>query len=186
MSISKRDRKRGLKITWRQAWPIWLTFGILFGFATLWLWLLLPTAQIPTKALLQAEDVALNVRELKPNLPALFTYSLGSNQPADFFVERDARNRVTVAFASCRKCYRSGHRQHGNQILCGRCNEQMMRALDGQTPPSEPDCTQMPIPSERSGDQLTIRASSVRDTFTRWYSPVISENDNSANQSQVR
>ena len=177
-------RKRALTITWREAWPIWLAFGILFGFGELGLWVLLPAAQIPAKALLQGEDVALNVGEIQPNLPRLFNYPLESGQNTEYFVERNAGNKITVAFASCRRCYRGGHYRHSGQIFCGRCNEPMMRAVAGQTPASEKDCTQILIPFERSGDRLIIRANSVRDTFTRWYGPVISENDNSASGKQ--
>ena len=177
-------RERALNISWREAWPIWLTFTILFGFGALMVWVFIPAGQIPTKALFPGEDVALNIGELQPNLPRLFAYPLESGQTAEYFVERDAGNRITAAFASCRRCYRAGHYRQGGRIVCGRCNEPMVRAATGQTPAPGKDCTQIPIPFERSGDRLTIRANSVRDTFTRWYGPVISENDNSAKGSE--
>ncbi len=173
--MTPRKRKRALAITWREAWPIWLTFSIFFSFGVVGVWVLRPATQIPSTELLQGEDVALNIGELQPNLPRLFAYPLQPGQTTEYFVERDAGERITIAFASCRKCYRDGHYRQGGQILCGRCNEPMMRAVAGQTPASEKDCTQIPIPFERSGERLTIRASSVRDTSMRWYEPVVSE-----------
>jgi hypothetical protein len=52
-------RKRVLKITWRQTWPIWLTFGLLFGFGVFGVLVLVPGMQSPTKVLAQGEDVKL-------------------------------------------------------------------------------------------------------------------------------
>jgi hypothetical protein len=60
----------------------------------------------------------------------------------------------------------------------------MERATAGQTPATAKDCTQIPIPFERSGEHLTIRASTVGDTFARWYGPVIAQDENSGNKSQ--
>lgn len=178
-----RAHKRALKITWREAWPVWLTFGILFAFGVFGVWLLMPAAETPTKALAQGEDVTAGVAELQPNQPKLFAYPIESGPTTEFFVVRDA-GHFTVAFASCRKCYRAGHYRQGSEILCRKCNDPMPRAISGQTPTAENDCTQIPIPFENSGDRLTIRASAVRDTFTRWYGPVISGEENRTNESQ--
>jgi uncharacterized membrane protein len=180
--MSPRKRKRALNVTWREAWPIWATFGLLFGFGALGVWVLLPASQIPTKALLHGEDVTVHLGELQPNLPRLFAYQLEPGHTTEFFVEQGAGDKVTVAFASCRRCYRSGHYRQGGRILCGRCSQPMKRAAAGQTPPTAEDCTQIPIPFERSGEQLTIQASTVGDTFARWYGPVISQDGDSGNR----
>ena len=164
-----RVRKRALNITWREAWPIWLTFAVLSILGALGVWYFIPTGQIPRKALLRGGDVTVTVGELQPNLPMLFAYPAESNQTAEFFVERDSDGKITVAFASCRRCYQSGHYLRGSQILCKRCNEPMERLTRGQTPGPEKDCVQIPISFERSGDRLIVRANTVRDTFTHWY-----------------
>jgi uncharacterized membrane protein len=169
-------RKRALKTTWRQTWPIWLTFGLLFGFGALGVWVLLPSAQTPVEALRPNEDATVDIGEIQPNVSKLFSYPLEAGSPVEFFVERDTANNMTVAFASCRRCYRAGHFRQGGQIFCGRCNEPMVRAIAGQTPPAEKDCTQIPIPFDRSGGRVTIRADSVRATFVQWYGPTIFQN----------
>lgn len=167
-------RKRALRITWREAWPIWLTFGLLFGFGAIGVWVLLPAAQIPMKALAAGEDLTVSTGDLQPDMPRIFAYPVQGGRATDFFVEREANGIVTVAFASCRRCYRSGHFRQGGHILCDRCSEPMMRALTGQALPADADCTQIPIPFESSGDHITIRVSTVRETFMRWYGPMIS------------
>ncbi len=165
-----RARKRALNITWREAWPIWLTFGVLSALGALGVWYFIPTGQIaPSKALLRGEDVTVTFGELQPTLPRLYAYPVESGQTAEFFVERDSDDKIVVAFAACRRCYQSGHYLQGSQILCKRCKEPMERLAPGQTPGPEKDCVQIPIPFERSGDRLVVRANTVRDTFTHWY-----------------
>ena len=51
-----RGRKRALKITWREAWPIWLTFGILTGLGTLGIRAVIPATPVPARTLLPDED----------------------------------------------------------------------------------------------------------------------------------
>ena len=170
-------RKRALKVTWRQAWPIWLTFVLLAGLGIFGFWLLMPAAQEPAQVLQRGQDVSLSVQEIHANVPRLFSFPIESSGTTEFFVQREAEDSFIVAFASCRKCYRSGHYRQGDQILCGRCNGPMTRVLAGRTISTESDCGQIPIPFERSGDRLTVRAGAVRDTFTRWYSPLLAQRD---------
>ncbi len=173
-------RKQKLNMTWREMWPIWLTFSLLFGFGGLGVWVVLPAAEAPAQALARHEDVTVTVGELKPGVLRLFVYPLESGQPVEYFVERDGGKHITVAFASCRRCYREGHFRQGGQILCRHCNEPMMCATTGQTIPAEKDCSQIPIQFEQSGDRLTIRANSVDATFARWYGPAISHSASAA------
>jgi uncharacterized membrane protein len=100
---------------------------------------------------------------------------LVSGGKVKFFIERGADDNITMAFASCRKCYRSGHYRQGSQIFCGRCNAPMERLGRGQTPASTVDCTQIPIAFERSGDSVLIRATAVHDAFAQWYVPTLSQ-----------
>jgi hypothetical protein len=168
-------RKRALKITWRQMWPIWLTFGLLFGFGVFGVLVLVPGTQSATNVLAQGEDVKLATGDLPKGEPRLFAMPLVFGDKTEFFIERGADDNITVAFASCRKCYRSGHYRQGGQIFCSRCNEPMVRLVRGQTPASAIDCTQIPIPFERSGESVVIRASAVRDAFEQWYAPMLSK-----------
>ena len=167
-------RKRALPITWRQTWPIWLTFGLLFGFGVFGVLVLVPGTQNPTKVLAEGEDVKVLIGDVPKGELRLFAMSVVAGDKTEFFIERGTDDGVTVAFESCRKCYRSGHYRQGNQTFCGRCNEPMERLARGQTPASGIDCTQIAVPFERSGESVTIRASAVRDAFNQWYMPVLS------------
>lgn len=166
-----RRRKRKLKLTWREAWPIWLTFAILTALGMLGIRLLIPTAQIATKALAHGQDATIAIGELRPNLPVLFAYRMALAQEADFFIERDGYGRITAAFASCRCCYQTGHYVQGGHILCGRCRESMVRLASGQPPSAEKDCVHISIPVERFGDQVIVRVKAVDQAFARWFTP---------------
>ncbi len=161
-------RKRTLKLGWRELWPIWLVFGILIAIGIFGVRMMFPVPKT-TRVLAASEDLKLNVSELDPATANLFSYPLTPQDRVEFFVKRGAGSDVMVAFASCRRCYRSGHYQQGGQIFCGHCNEPMERLTAGQIPAAEKDCKQVPIPFERSGDQLTVRAHAVREVFTRWF-----------------
>ena len=163
------SRKRSQKITWREAWPIWLTFSVLLVVGIIAVWLVFPASEISAKTLHEGEDAVIAVNELQPNVPILFVYPFKSGIKTEFFVEHAGNDTITVAFASCRKCFRFGHYRQGTQIFCGQCNGPMVRATEGQALGIQKDCTQIPIPFERSGNRLTIRARVVGDTFTKWY-----------------
>jgi FtrD-like iron-sulfur protein len=171
-----RGRKRALKMTLRQTWPIWLTFALLFGLGAFGVWFVIPGSPPSAKVLAPGEDVRLAGSELQTGIPIVFALPLNSGDKNEFFIERGADNNIAVAFASCRKCYRSGHYRQGNEIYCGRCNEPMQRLSHGQTPPSEIDCTQIPIPFEKIGDDVVVRTTAVRDAFAQWYAPIVSRN----------
>jgi hypothetical protein len=162
-------------MTWRQTWPIWLTFAVLFGLGVFGVLIVIPHTQIATKVLAEGEDVTLAPGDLQKGEPRVFEVTLGTTAKTEFFIERGANSNITVAFASCRKCYRSGHYRQGNELYCGRCNEPMPRLSRAQTPPPEIDCTQIPIPVERISDNVVVRAHTVRDAFAQWYVPIISK-----------
>jgi hypothetical protein len=168
-------RKRSLKIGWRQTWPIWLIFGFLFGFGLLGVWLLAPGTHSPTKVLAQGQDINVATADLVRGEPQVFAMPLVAGDKAEFLIERGMDENVTVAFASCRRCYRSGHYRQGDQIFCGRCNEPMVRLGRSQTPTPEIDCTLIPIPFERAGENVIVRASAVNDAFAQWYMPIVSK-----------
>ncbi len=167
--------KGAVKTALQEAWPMWLTYGLLFGFAGLWSYFLAPAAQTGPQVLLGGEDVRLKIDELQPNLPRSFAYRLSSGEDVEFLVERGSDDTISVGFAACRRCRRAGHYRQGDQVLCGRCYQPMVRLPMGRTPPSKPDCTRIPIPLESSGAGLTIRASAVHDAYTRWFGAVISQ-----------
>lgn len=167
------SRRNGtLKLGWRELWPVWLVFGILIAIGALGIKMTSPTPAAP-RVLLAGEDLRVNLSDLNPAEVHLFAYPLTPRNRVEFFVERSSASGITVAFASCRRCYRSGHYQQAGQILCGHCNEPMERLSAGQSPGTEKDCKQIPIPFEQSGDRVIVRANTVRDTFARWYAQAI-------------
>jgi uncharacterized membrane protein len=163
------SRKRAQNLTWREAWPIWLTFTVLLVVGIVGIWLFFPASEISAKALHDGQDAVITVNELQPNVPVLFAYPLKSGSTTEFFVEHGENDTITVAFASCRKCFRSGHYLQEAQIFCGQCTGPMVRATEGHVLGREKDCIQIPIPFGRSGNRLTIRAGAIGDTFSRWY-----------------
>lgn len=96
-------------MTWRQMWPICLTFALLFGFGVFGVLVLVPRTQTSTKVLAQGEDVTLTTRDLPKGEPRLFAMPLRSGDKTEFFIERGSDDAIIVAFASCRRCYRAGH-----------------------------------------------------------------------------
>ncbi len=168
--------KPALTMTWRQTWPIWITFGLLFGLGALGVRLAVPGSPPPAKVLAQDEDVSLAASDLPAGEPRVFALRLDSGDQTEFFIERTAGSHIIVAFASCRNCYRSGHYRQGNEIYCGRCNRPMQQLSHSQTPASKIDCTQIAIPFERTADNVVVRANAVRDAFAQWYAPIVSKN----------
>ncbi len=168
-------RRRVAKLTWRETWPIGATFIVLFSIGAWGIWFLNPVAPM-TKVLAPSEDAVIPWANLELERPVLFAAPLPSGQSADFFIEREHDGWVTVAFASCRRCYRAGHYTQAGQIVCKRCNEPMERVARGQLPGSEQDCKHVPIPIERSGGDVIVRAQAVADAFARWYAPVVADN----------
>jgi uncharacterized membrane protein len=126
-----------------------------------------PTVRVTT------EDTTLSVAALDAGGPQLFSYPLPDSMNVEFFARKIGGNRLQVAFASCRKCYRSGNFQVDNEIRCRRCNTPMEVLSQGQTPGSESDCKLISIPYEQANGQLIVRGRAVRDLFEHWYRPVI-------------
>ncbi len=166
--------KRTLRLGWRELWPVWAVFGGLIAFGIVGLRIVFPTPT-PPLALKAGEDLTLNLSDFEPGKVKLFTYPVAPQTQVDFFVERGTSSDITVAFASCRRCYRSGHYERDGQILCGHCNEPMVRLSAGQTPATEKDCKPIPIAFEKSGNQLVVRGDTARATFARWYAPGLAE-----------
>jgi uncharacterized membrane protein len=169
-----RRSKRTLKLGWRELWPVWAVFGVLIAFGIVGLRLVFPTPT-PPKVLRAGEDLTLNLSDLDPAKVRLFAYPVTPQTQVEFFVKRGTSSGITVALASCRRCYHSGHYERDGQILCGHCNEPMERLGAGQTPATEKDCKPIPIPFEMSGNQLVVRGNAARATFARWYAPGLAE-----------
>lgn len=173
-------RERTVKLSWRELWPVWLAFGLLFGLGAFGLWVYMPESDKPVPV--SSQDLTLSLAALESNKPSLFAYSLNPPTQVEFFTQKGNGNQVTVAFASCRKCYRSGHYRQANQILCGYCNQPMERTPPGESPGSERDCKLIQIPFEASGDHIIVRGQAVRDSFARWFSLLLSESAESHEQ----
>ncbi len=161
-------RKRTLQLGWRELWPVWVVFGVLIAIGMVGVQMVFPTPARP-KALLAGEDLTLNLSDLELAKVHLFAYAATPPNQVEFFVERSLSAGVTVAFASCRRCYRSGHYQQAGQHLCGYCNQPMERFSAGETPSAEKDCKLILIAFEKLGNQLVVRGDAVRETFARWY-----------------
>jgi Membrane iron-sulfur containing protein FtrD-like len=167
--------RRTTKLTWRETSPIWATLIVLFAIGAFGLWLFVPVApRIRTLAL--SEDAAVPLGNLELKTPVMFAALLPSGQSVEFFIERESGDSVTVAFASCRRCYGAGHYSQAGQVICKRCNQPMPRFARGEVPGAEKDCKHVPIPFERSGGNVIVRAQAIADVFARWYASVIAEN----------
>ncbi len=167
-------RRRTVKFTRREMWPIWTTFIGLSGFAALGLWLFAPSAP-PLKRLAAAEDVAIPLATLQLKTPILFSAPLPSGSTAEFFVERDSAESVTVAFSSCRRCYGAGHYGRPRQIFCRRCNQPMPRLAAGEPPSTEKDCVHIPIPFEVTEGAVRVQARVITDSHAQWYAGAVSQ-----------
>ena len=164
--------------------PIWLSFGFVFGIGAIGVWVATPASWISTKTLPSGQDLVIELAGLPVDVPKFFAYGSGPNDKIEFFVEREAGDKITIVFSSCRKCFRSGYYRQDSQILCGRCKQPMERLANGQTPTLATDCTQIPIPIERFGNRAVIRARAVGDAFDRWYRPALAEEPPLGNQNR--
>jgi uncharacterized membrane protein len=153
-------------------WPLWLAVGLLVALGIVGSWLYMPAKRKPPVQV-TAEDVVVSVAALDPDRPQLFSYPLPDSTNIQFFVRKVGGNRLQVAVASCRKCYRSGSFPLDNRIMCGRCNEAMEVLGQGETPGSESDCKLISIPSEQANGQVIVRGRAVRELFDQWYRPVL-------------
>lgn len=61
-------RKKQLKLTWRELWPVWLAMGFLVALGVLGLWLYMPAKRKPPVQV-TTEDVRVNVATLDPARP---------------------------------------------------------------------------------------------------------------------
>jgi len=137
--VNISGRKRTSKLGWRELWPVWVVFGVLIAIGIVGIQMMFPTPARP-RDLLAGEDLTLNLADLEPAKIHLFAYPVTPQNQVEFFVERNSASGIIVAFASCRRCYRSGHYEQDGQLLCRHCNEPMERLDAGQTPAAEKDC----------------------------------------------
>lgn len=165
-------RKKKLKLTWRDLWPIWLVFALFIVAGGFGMWLYMPAARTPALQV-TTEDVSLNLAALNTTRPQLFAYPLPDSTKVELFAHRIGEGRVQVAFASCRTCYRAGHFEQDHQVMCGRCGVPMEVLAGGQPPGKEDSCKLISIPYEQANGQIIIRGSVIRDLFNRWYRPVL-------------
>ncbi len=165
-------RKKHLKLTWREVWPVWLTMGILAALGAGGLWLYTPARSRPTIQV-ATEDVSLSIATLDADRAQLFSYPLSNATKVQFFMRKLSGTRLQVAFASCRRCYRSGSFPLDSQMICGRCNEAMEVAGQSETPAPDSDCRPIAIPYEEANGRVVVRGQVVRDLFDRWYRPAL-------------
>lgn len=163
-------RRRNVKLTWRELWPIWMTFGGLFAFAALGLWFFVPTAP-HVQQLKASEDIAIPLSALQLKTPVLFAAPLPSGATTELFVERDSADSIIVAFSSCRRCAGAGHYTQAGQVFCRRCNQPMPRLAPGELPSIEKDCKHIPIPFEKAEGTLRVRAQAVTESYTHRFEP---------------
>lgn len=167
-------RNKQIKLTWRELWPVWLAMALLVGSGVIGSWFYLPAKRKPPIQV-TSEDVSVTVAAVERVRPQLFSYRLTDSTNVRFFVRKVGSNRVQVAFASCRKCYRSGNFTQDNQVVCGRCNGSMDILPLGEPPVPEPDCKLISIPYEQANGQVVIRGHAVRELFDHRYRPVLAE-----------
>lgn len=172
-------RKKKVKMTWREAWPVWMTLAGLSALGVFGAWLYyVPPAKKTPPLQVTTEDVVFSLASLDATRPRLFSYPFEGSTNVELFARKAEGSRVQVAFASCRKCYRAGHLEQGNQVMCGRCNVSMDLLREGQSPGGESDCGLISIPYEQENGQILIRGRAIRDTFDHWYRPALAASGN--------
>ena len=100
-------RQQKLKLGWFELWPVWVIFGGLIAIGIVGMHMMFPTPA-PPKTLEAGQDLTLDLVGLEPAKVHLFAYPVTPQNRVEFFVERSPASAITVAFASCRRCYRSG------------------------------------------------------------------------------
>ena len=167
-------RRKSVKLTWRESWPIWATFAGLFAFGGIGVWFFVPS--VPrVHQVGPSEDVALSLSTLHLKTPVLFSALLSSGATVEFYVERESAEAITVAFSSCRRCYGSGHYIQAGQVFCRRCNQPMPKLGRAESPAMEKDCKHIPIPFEVTQGTVRVRSEAIRDSYTHWFVPILAQ-----------
>jgi uncharacterized membrane protein len=173
----KARRRARARLTSRERWTLGLIVATLLGIGAAGVWIVVPKPE-PEIVLSPGQSARVDLSDIESARPRVFSYPLTADRRVDVFVERSSDSAVTVAFAGCRRCYRAGYYRQDGAIICGRCNERMQRLESGQTPSKEPDCTQIPIPFEQSGKQITIYSRAIGEAFKAWYALMLQQDKN--------
>ena len=163
---------RTTKLTWGEVWPVWATMGAVFVIGAFGVWFYVP-AVAAVRRLPPGEDGVIPVAKLPSETAVLFSAPLPSGVTVDFFVQRDPSNSISVAFSSCRRCYREGHYSQAGQIFCKHCKQPMPRLAVRESITLENDCKHIPLPFEVSAGTVRVQAKAIADAYSQWFVPVL-------------
>ena len=165
-----RCRKNRVVVSRREASSVWLTvIGILVGL-TFALWLLQRDYSEPFQPeVIQEADLTFRIADLAEGRFRVFAFMLDDDTTIPFFIRRGSGNTVKVAFAACRRCFNQGIVQSGNQLLCRHCRRPMRKLGVAESPVSEPDCTEIPLPYRIVGENVIVARAVAKKEFRRWF-----------------
>jgi uncharacterized membrane protein len=171
----KRKKKRAV-VSRREAASVWLVVVGLFVSLTAALWLLQRDYSGPVEGQpVDNANLTLQISDLAEGELRVFSYPVGRGRHTQFFVRRRTGNSVLVAFATCRRCYKSGASLHGNQLYCRHCRRPMRIINPSEEPETEADCSTIPPPYELSEGRLVVQGSTIKSEFRRWFQPVLDD-----------
>lgn len=169
-----RRHTKEIQLSRRQVLQVWLTLAIIIAFCLFGIWFFtLRGKEAPVE--IAGDSVEVSLASFGQKRLRLFRYMTAPSTQFDIFVKREDNGSVRVGFARCRRCYRFGVRRAADELVCGHCGTPMKFLREGQEPSPKADCTLLPLPFERRGDRLTLRAESVRAAFEKWYALVLND-----------
>ena len=172
-----KGKKHRAVVGRREALSVWLTIVGIIGGLTFVMWLLQRDYSEPLQPqTVSATDFSLRISELAEGALRVFAFPIDQNIAAPFFVQRSSAGSARVAFAACRRCFDEGINQRGNQLLCRHCRRPMRRLSPSETPASEPDCTEIPLPHVVENGNVIIAEADIRQEFRHWYGHVVRDN----------
>ena len=168
-----RRKNHRVVVSRRESVSVWLTIVGIIATLTIALWLLQRDYSEPLQPeIIAAGDFTFRIAHLAEGELRVFALPIDKDIAAPFFVRRGTGNSVRVAFAACRRCFNEGMIRRGNQLLCRHCRRPMRKLSSTESPSSEPDCTEIPLPYEVEDGNVTVATAVVEKEFRRWFEPV--------------
>lgn len=175
MKLGHKASKVKGPIQWTPA-ELWFRRGV-YAFvlllALLAVWFVYAEEQ-ERNAIVYGPQLQLPLDDLKAGKLRLFNYAIDSSTIVQLAVQRGDDGVLHVAFASCRSCRRFRHYKSFGKVICGHCGHSMKLPDPGAVPAEKTNCVPVALPYSIEGDQLVVRAETVKDVLQRWYRPASS------------